>query len=323
MRPALGRAWRTNPEGVSRPNTVPVAIAPVPFTRSQARACGVSPDMLRGKRFRTLFRGVHICASVDVTLDVWLHAALLVLPADAAVSHVTALWLHGVEIRKPWPLHFSTNTALVSSRANIILHRRKGRLSPLAVRELLALGPDRSFVDCATVLNPIELVQTGDWLLHLNCTDLSTLSGYVNSRHLDGVLRARRWLAYVRERVESPMETFIRLLVIFARLPEPETNRDIFDARGGWITRGDMPYFDYKVLLEYDGQWHERSQKQRQRDRERRELLEAQGWRLIVVTSEDLKNKQEIAWRVYRALRERGYTGREPIFNTMWTTWFA
>ncbi|MGH3424266.1 MAG: DUF559 domain-containing protein [Nocardioidaceae bacterium] len=185
------------------------------------------------------------------------------------------------------------------------------------------LGPDRSFVDSATVLTFVELVTAGDWLLHLRQTDLETLTGYAYRSHLDGVLRARRALAWVRKRVESPMETLVRLMIVFARLPEPETNLDIQDATGRFVARGDMPYFDYKVLVEYDGVWHERDPWQRQRDRERREDLDALGWTVIVILAEDLKDKREIVWRVYRALTANGYVGREPHFNAIWTKWFG
>ena len=31
----------------------------------------------------------------------------------------------------------------------------------------------------------------------------------------------------------------------------------------------------------------------------------------------------EVVWRVYRALRDRGYDGPPPVFNDMWNRWFA
>lgn len=302
---------------------VPRQLLRRPFSTAEAAALGVGRDVLQGKRFASMYRGVWVCVDVVLELIHWLRAASLILPEDAAVSHHTRLRHLGVGIGPKRPLHFSTNTAAQTRRSGVVLHRRNGRLHPIVVDGVRMLGPDRSFVDAATTLKFVELVQAGDWLLHLERTDLATLTAYTMRAHLDGVRRARRALLVVRERVESPMETLVRLMLLFARLPEPDTNRDIFDAHGRWITRGDMPYFAYKVLVEYDGQWHDRSQKQRQRDRERREQLEADGWAVILVTSEDLKDKAEIVRRVHRALTSRGYDGRAPHFNVMWTTWFA
>ena len=61
-------------------------------------------------------------------------------------------------------------------------------------------------------------------------------------------------------------------------------------------------YRRHKVLVEYDGWYHERDAWQRQRDILRREALEAEGWRVIVVTSADMRHPKQIAARVARAL---------------------
>ena len=54
-----------------------------------------------------------------------------------------------------------------------------------------------------------------------------------------------------------------------------------------------------------------------------REALEALGWRVIVITAEGMRQPYEVVWRVYRALRDRGYDGPPPHFNDMWNYWFA
>lgn len=255
-------------------------------------------------------------------LTLWIQAALLVLPAGVAVSHTTALWLYRIDVG-PWrPLQFSTDSDAQAKRSGIV-HRRRGRLSPRTWRGLPVLGPDRTFVDCATQLGLIDLVIVGDWLLHLKLTDLKQLTEYVNSRHLDGVRRARRAVTLVREGSESPKETLIRLMIVFARLPEPACNKLILDDVGRFIARGDLIYFRWKVLVEYDGWQHERDPRQRQRDRERREMLEEHGWRVIVITSQDLRRPKAIPWRVHAALKARGYRGGPPHINVMWSRWFS
>jgi len=195
-------------------------------------------------------------------------------------------------------------------------------LSRTAPRGLPVTGPDRTVVDCATRLTLVQFIQAADWLIYSGVTTLSELTDYASTRHLSGVARARRALLYARESVESPMETLVRLMLVFARLREPECNPDIVDSQGNFLARGDLVYFRFKVLVEYDGWHHERDAKQRQRDRERREVLEANGWRVIIVTSEDLKNSRLIPWRVFEALKDRGYEGQPPRMNVMWSQWF-
>ena len=87
--------------------------------------------------------------------------------------------------------------------------------------------------------------------------------------------------------------------------------------------RGDLVYETNKVLVEYDGWHHERDARQRQRDRKRREQLEAAGWRVIVVTSQDLNSPSLIPLRVHAALRDHGYRGPRPFTNAMWHRWAA
>ncbi|MGH1563446.1 DUF559 domain-containing protein [Mumia sp. DW29H23] len=295
-----------------------------PFTTGHAGRLGVTPQQLRGRRFLRLHRGIYVCADLPLTLVVRIGAALLALPSDALVSHLTALRLWGLEIRQLYPLHFSTNSSLVTERDGIRLHRRRGRLRAY-VRECLACtGPDRTYVDCSALrLTLPELVQAADHLVHAGHTTLSQLAAYLDDTHIHGVVRARRAFAYVRERVESPMETLVRLMLVFARLPEPDTNPDVLDPEGRFVARCDLVYWRFRVIVEYDGAWHERSKKQRARDRTRREALERLGWTVIVVLEDDLTNTKSIVWRVDGALRDNGYDGPRPQFNAMWTRWFA
>jgi hypothetical protein len=302
---------------------IPPWLSDGPFRVADAREAGLSEDVLRGSRFRRLLRGVYVRADRELDLLTWLRAALLVLPADAVVSHVTALHLYGLDLGPPWPLHFSTNGPTHTRHKGLRLHRRKGRLAPHERDGIPVTGPDRTLVDIATKVGFVERVQAIEWMLHRRLTTIDQLAAYAHARHLDGVRRVRRMIPVVREGVESPLETVVRLMIVFARLPEPECNVEIRTAGGRFVARGDLVLARWKVLVEYDGWQHERDGRQRQRDRERREQLEAEGWRVIVVTAEDLKNKREVVLRVHAALVQRGYTGPNPVFSIMWTRWFA
>jgi hypothetical protein len=294
----------------------------LPFTSAQGRDAGISDRRLEGPGFRRLFRGVYVPAEVEPDLLCWIKAALLLLPSDAAASHLTALRLYGLELRALFPLHFSTNTTRHRRRRDLRLHRRRGLLNVLFRSGVPCLGPDRTYVDCATILGIVELVQAAEHLLNAAHTSYDEMKAYLERTHIDGVLRARRAFALVREHVESPVETLVRLALVFARLPEPEPNPDLRDAGGRFLGRCDLVYRAYRVVVEYDGAWHERSRKQRAYDRTRRENLERDGWIVIVVLDDDLPRLRQVVWRVHRALAERGYDGPPPVFNVMWARWF-
>ena len=308
---------------VPRPIEIPESLRSTPFTTSQAARVEVSIHVLRGHRFVQLFRGVWVPADLTVDESVRIAAARLLLPADAALSHVSALRRLGVGLGSEWPLHFSTNTTSQTRLPGVMLHRRLGRLSPTDVDGVPTLGPDRTFVDCATLFGLRDLVRAGDWLVRLGLTTPEVLRAYAADRHLDGVLRARRASMFVAGRVDSVTETDVRLLLRFARLPLPEVNGWITDAAGNVLGRGDLLFREFWVIVEYDGWHHERDARQRQKDHLRRERLEAAGWRLIVITSADMSNPSRIVKRVNAALVAGGFRGREPVMSITWRRWFA
>lgn len=302
---------------------LPSQIAGRPFTLAQARAYGLGRGALNGPRFRRLFRGVYISTDVALTFRLSVEGALLLLPDDAVASHGTAMQLRGLAPRTLGALEFSTNSGSATTIKGIVVHRRQGRLTSYDLDGLPATGPDRTFIDCAHRRPVVEVIQLGDHLLGAGQTDLPTLVAYANARHLHGVQRARRLLRYVREGVESPMETKVRLLMTWARLPEPTCNEDIVDDDRRFVARGDLVLRPWRVVVEYDGWYHERDGRQRQRDILRRERLEAAGWRVVVITAEDLKRAESIPWRVYAALRRNGYRGPPPRTSIMWRRWFG
>lgn len=247
------------------------------------------------------------------------HAALVLrdMPDDAAVSHMTALRLYGVDVGPLMPLHFSTSTDAQTRHADVTLHRRDHRLSRVDVRGLPCLGPDRSFADSATRLGIRDLVRAGDALVRLGHTSVETLISYVMDSHIDGVVRAREAAVLVRDRVDSFRETDVRLLLVLAGLPEPDCNLQILDGTT-FLARGDMVLPQFKIVVEYDGWHHERDAAQRQKDVYRRERLEAAGWIVVVVTSADLKHPTSVVARVYAALVRRGYEGAPPWLSRRW-----
>lgn len=291
---------------------VPAALIGCPFTVADAAAAGVGRRALQGPRFTQMHRGVFRAVDTPPTLDLRVHAALLVLPDDAALSHQTALVWSGYDGLPDDPLHFSTASGTRIDRPGIVLHRRQLRLRSAFVHGVPVLDPARTFVDVATDVDDRELLRIGDWLVRHGFVDLLELRAFALAEHLDGVQRARRIAPLVRERVDSVRESDVRWIIWSSGLPVPEPNVAILTGDGVQVAKGDLVYVPWKVLVEHDGWHHERDAEQRQRDHLRRERLEALGWRVIVITVQDFADESQIAWRVYNALAERGYRGARP-----------
>ncbi|WP_336923739.1 DUF559 domain-containing protein [Aquipuribacter sp. SD81] len=117
-----------------------------------------------------------------------------------------------------------------------------------------------------------------------------------------GVRTARRALPLLDGRAESPPESVLRLLVHEAGLPRPVPQLVVTGPDGRAVARVDLGWPDQRVAVEYDGRHHMEAG-QWQRDLRRRERLEELGWRVVVVTREDLAHDPlGTAARVRRAL---------------------
>lgn len=299
---------------MSRTTSLPPLLRGRVFTRAEALSAGMTPRKLRGPSVRRIHRGVYADPALPLTLPVLVAADLLHLPDDVALSHTTALAWYGLSLRPDSPRHYSTNTASQIDTGDVVLHRRLGPLHPALVRSVPVLGPDRTLVDCATLLSPREIVRAGDHLVRHGLTTPEHFADYAYDRHLNGVVRARLASLFVRERVDSVRETDMRLVIVQAGLPEPEVNATILADDGTFLARGDLVYRDWRVIVEYDGWHHERDARQRQKDLWRRERLEAAGWTVIVVTAADLEHRAALIARVWEAMRRGGYAGPAPVY---------
>jgi very-short-patch-repair endonuclease len=76
------------------------------------------------------------------------------------------------------------------------------------------------------------------------------------------------------------------------------------------------------LIIEYDGRHHAYDDEQWSRDLERREWLDQDGWRIVIVVSEGIyENPLRTLQRVRTALEERG--ARVPkSFKQEWTRHF-
>jgi hypothetical protein len=301
-------------------HSIPADLLAAPFRLETAQELGISRDILRGNRFCRPYRGVYVARAVPDSLVMRVRAALLAAPPGSWPSHTTGLALWGLEVGSLSTIHLSTDHPHEIELPGVAVHRRLRRPA-LVVCDGLPLGsPERNWVESCLLLGFVNRVVVADWLLRWHI-DRDSLGAFVMATHLGGVKRARRVMAYARERVDSPKETVVRLCLVFAHLPEPEVNIDL-SSESRFIARPDLRYPRYRVAVEYDGQYHLKSAAQREYDNMRRENLERLGWIVIVATADRMREPRHVVHRVYAALRERGYAGPAPVFSTMWSSWF-
>lgn len=301
---------------MATPAPVPAALRGRPFTAAQALELGVTAKMLEGARFRQLLAGVHVCAGSPLSLLVWLRAASLVLPEDATVTHLTALHVRRVFVGPAWPLRFVSQHPHPVRRTGLRVTR--GQMLPPRTGRIASA--EHCFAVACCVLDLVDAVTAGDWLLYRRHTTLDALHGYVRGHHGPGAPMARRAVAYVRERVESPRESYVRMLLVLAGLPEPRCNPNLGAAQ--FIGRGDLVYDEYGLLVEYDGRQHAEVADQWEHDLDRLDDFEDATWGCVRVTARRLRRPRAVVSRVHAKLVARGYAGPPPAPGAEWVALF-
>ncbi|SOX53558.1 hypothetical protein MAAFP003_2232 [Mycobacterium ahvazicum] len=118
-----------------------------------------------------------------------------------------------------------------------------------------------------------------------------------------GLRAARTALELVDGGAQSPKETWLRLLLVSAGFPRPQTQIAVRNEWGWAEAYLDMGWEEIKVAVEYDGDQHRSSRAQYVKDIRRLEMLDRMGWLVVRVVAED--HRDDIIRRVSAARARR------------------
>ena len=292
---------------------------PTVFTRTEALAAGVSAGELRGPRYRKVFHNVHARSEVAHETRVRALAALLLGPHAALVARHTAAELLGAVVPPDDRVHLALPTGRLRARGIRAVRRRVTRSALIA--GVMVTTAEDTFLDLAADLSLVDLVVLGDSLVGKGrATPGSLVAAASDGTGPVGEL-ARRAAGLVRAGVDSPMESRLRMLLVLAGLPEPVVNHIEFDEHGRWVRRYDLSFPEQRLAIEYDGRQHAESQRQWERDVERREGLDNDGWRIVVVLAKGIyREPGRTLDRVVAAMRAAGVRG--SISSAEWRLHF-
>jgi hypothetical protein len=296
-----------------------------PFSRAQARAAGIRLREILGPEFHKILYDSYVSATVPITTRLRARAALDISVPGSYISHQTAAELWGGLVPACSDVHVTVpGEAPRTRRQGIKAHSTRGSTKTSTLQGLAIASPTQTFLDLACSLDLVELVVLGDSLVKAKRVTPEDLVVAASEWVGNGVVRARRAARFARKGVDSPKETRLRMLLVLAGLPEPTVNVIIRNPDGSWRMRFDLSYPGLKLIIEYDGRQHAENSGQWRRDLSRREELDGLGWRLIVVTSDDLRDAPEaVLNRVRDALIDRGAVGIRRRFKTEWMRYFA
>lgn len=280
---------------------LPPQLAARPFTLEDARQAGLTRDRIRRVDVEHVSRGLYRPASWDFDLENAARALSEATPG-AWISHVTAARLRN-SCLPAWlsdsiELHLSKPTRFPGVRRRGI-HGHRVIVKPGEVELVDGIWLStraRTWLDMARQLPLNDLVAMGDELIRLPragleardraYTTLEELHTMV-ARHpnLQGIVRARQALDLMRVGADSAPETFLRLAMLDANLPEPELQISLRpgDARS---PSADLGYRRMRVAIQYDGA-HHLLEPQQMSDRRRNKAFEAAGWNVVIIDKAD------------------------------------
>lgn len=259
-----------------------------PFVGSEALASGALTRHQLRSRFVALHPDVYLAPGIDLTATMRARDAWLWSRRRGVVAGHSASALHHakwVDHRGPAQLMYGHRRPPAGIRTwSDGLSADEIQL----VDGIPATTPARTAFDLACRNPTGKAVAAIDALARatkLEVTEAQLLTqrykGHRNIRH------ARRALALVDAGAESPRETWLRLTVIEAGYPRPQTQIPVYGEYGELVAVLDMGWEHVKIALEYEGDHHRTDPRQFRRDIARFEALPDLGWMTIRVTSGD------------------------------------
>jgi hypothetical protein len=297
-----------------------------PFSRSAALAAGLSDRQLQSGRFHRPHTGVYVASDVELTPVIRAEAALVPFGPAAFASHATAARVWELPVPALPDEHVTVLTdGERRARTGVRCHQVPRGSSPsvMAVGGVRVSSPEQVFAELATQLTLVDLVVVGDQLVRRGHVSLGRLRAFCAAWTGPCAAHARAAVAFVRERVDSPMETRLRLLIVLAGLPEPRVNLTYGEDDGLTFRRYDLSWPEVKVIVEYDGRHHIERVEQWESDLERREAIDDSGWRILVVVASGIyAHPGRTLDRIHRLLLARRLPGVPSRLGPAWRRHF-
>jgi hypothetical protein len=275
-----------------------------PFIGSEAVASGALIKSVLRTQYIRLFRDVYVSPDTEITPQVRAHAGWLWSGRRGIIAGLSASALHGAK----W-LDCSAPLEIIHSNRNPLPGIRVrgddiGEDEVGMIEGIPATIPARTVLDLGCWYPKSAAVAAIDALARatdLKMPDVELLVQRYPGRR--GIRQARAALGLVDAGAQSPKETWLRLLLVEAGLPRPQTQIPVHDEFGEVIAYLDMGWEDVKVAVEYDGDQHRSDRRQYTWDIRRLEILERLGWIVIRVVAGD--QPADIVRRVRSVLARR------------------
>lgn len=277
-----------------------------PFIGSEALGSGALNRHQLRTRYRALLPDVYLPTTAQPSLEQRISAAWLWSRGRATIAGAAAAALHGTK----WVPHdVPVELVCVNSRPpRGVLTRRcvllDGEAQPMGGRSVTT--PERTAFDIGRGGAIHSAVARLDALAAATGFKVEDVLR-VSRRHprSPGLRRLETALELVDAGAQSPRESYLRLLLIEAGFPRPQTQIPVLGADGIPVAHIDAGWEQYMVGVEYEGEQHQTDRRRHVYDIQRLEMLDRMGWLIVRVVAED--PRASVVRRVRLALLERGW----------------
>lgn len=280
-----------------------------PFRGSEARAAGhLTRAVLRGPRYRCLGYDTYVRATVPDSPRLDAHAAVVRAgPASVLTGWSACRWWDCDVVPRPEPpVELAVPDRRLRPGPGLVVIHAAVRDDDVAVEDGVRVTTHlRTAYDLIARADLDTGVVVADGLARcgrFGPDDLRRITVELGPRR--GCRRIEAVAGAMDPKSGSPQETRIRLRLLRAGLPAPETQYRVVDEPGCTITT-DFAWPQCKVALEYDGHDHTADDR-RGLDLDRIDVLRQLGWTVIVVSARQFFRPGWIERRVREELTAVG-----------------
>jgi hypothetical protein len=277
------------------------------FIGSHALAEGLLTRKQLTGLYRRVLHNVYVEPSLPDDHRTRARAVALVMPPDAAIGGRSAAAWYGADISS-----VTDPVVVVAPRGcswdgprGVRVHKTNLSPSEVVIHEdgVQVTTAVRTAWDVATLEPTLTAVPLLDAMIREGRLSEQALLGEVAARR--GQWRSGRAtdiLPLVDGRAQSPPESRVRVACVRAGLPRPVPQHVIVE-NGEFLGQVDLAWPEAKLVVEYEGAYHFDGL-QIVRDDRRYARLVAAGWRVIRLSSVDLRDLDAVVTRIEAALTD-------------------
>jgi hypothetical protein len=255
--------------------------------------------------YRPIFRDIYVPRHCEPSLGDRAAGAWLWSRRRAVVAGSAAAALHGAAwIDLDTPVELIGKSAR-SHRGLVVRDETLETDEITRVRRLPVTTVVRTAFDLGRHLPRGQAIARLDALMRVQPFSIDDVNALVQRyKGARGLRNLSAAISLVDGGAASPKETWLRLLLLDAGLPKPDSQIPLVHGQR-LLAVFDLGWKEYKVAAEYDGDYHRSDRRRFVKDIDKLDIAADQGWIVIRVVSEH--RPRAIVGRVYRALTRRGW----------------